>query len=102
MSEKSAREMLRWTAQTVHQGYHLDSADNSDACQKDICSSIHTWLRNNLDPEGRPCSNCKSWPGEHVLGKCLFDSAQYQEMTKEEFAEWRSGDNAAEYFDDAI
>lgn len=33
----SALECIRWTAQTIHQAYHLDSTGTFETCQKTIC-----------------------------------------------------------------
>lgn len=46
---ESAREMLRWVAQTVHQGYHTDHPGTWEECPKNICESTKRWFQIHSD-----------------------------------------------------
>lgn len=38
--EEELLELLRWIAQTVHQGYHTESGGTFMECKKSICESV--------------------------------------------------------------
>lgn len=41
---KEDRDMIRWTAQTVHQAYHQDVPGTWETCSRDICASAKKHL----------------------------------------------------------
>lgn len=42
--------MIRWMAQTVHQGYHQDQPGTWETCPRDICASAVAHLKGELKP----------------------------------------------------
>ena len=52
-SEAEYREMLIWTAETVHQSYHMMDSGTWRHCPKDICDSIARFLDGEYYPSPR-------------------------------------------------
>ena len=52
-NEAKYREMLIWTAQTIHNAYHLPGG-TWRSCPNDVCDSIARFLNDEYVPWSRP------------------------------------------------
>ena len=43
--DKETHDMLKWLAQTVHQGYHVDQKGTYETCPKSVCCAVKDFLQ---------------------------------------------------------